>query len=307
MKLTRLLSALLLNLILIGSVWAATLPDAGQIKQEIKQVEANKDAPGQKEILEAYQGALNWLNERSESLTRSQQYRKSIDDFPKLTKSLRAQLESESTAPQPLQAGLTIAELEQLSIQTNSRLLELNRQLLQEQDRTREITNSLSQLPAQLAATRKTLNDLERRLPDQNQSSALAIAKLAQLQAEAAFNKAKVDELELEQLSASNRQEISRLQAEILKAQQTKTDTLLQLINAQLNQQRQQESRQTLEHTTQLAEQHGDLPLSVRKLLQENHNCRKCSAGRRRKWTKYPPSSAKLLAKSFRYAKRSPL
>lgn len=307
MKLTRLLSALLLNLILIGSVWAATLPDAGQIKQEIKQVEANKDAPGQKEILEAYQGALNWLNERSESLTRSQQYRKSIDDFPKLTKSLRAQLESESTAPQPLQAGLTIAELEQLSIQTNSRLLELNRQLLQEQDRTREITNSLSQLPAQLAATRKTLNDLERRLPDQNQSSALAIAKLAQLQAEAAFNKAKVDELELEQLSASNRQEISRLQAEILKAQQTKTDTLLQLINAQLNQQRQQKAARRWSTRLSWQSSTATCRCPSESCCRKARNCRKCSAGRRRKWTKYPPSSAKLLAKSFRYAKRSPL
>ncbi|GKX56713.1 hypothetical protein SOASR030_28250 [Leminorella grimontii] len=270
MKLTRLLSALLLNLTLLGPAWAAALPDAGQIKQELKQAEANKDIPNQKEVLEAYQGALNWLTERSESLARSQQYRKSIDDFPKITKSLRTQLESESAAPQPPQAGLSIAELEQLSIQTNSRLLELNRQLQQEQDRTREITNSLSQLPTQLVNARKTLSDLERRLPDQNQSSVLAIAKLAQLQAEIAFNKAKVDELELEQLSASNRQEISRLQAEVLKAQQAKTDALLQLVNAQLNQQRQQESRQTLEHTTQLAEQHGDLPSSVRKLLQEN-------------------------------------
>ncbi|WP_408949788.1 miniconductance mechanosensitive channel MscM [Limnobaculum xujianqingii] len=271
MKLTRLLLALLISLLYLAPLQAAPQLDAGQIKQEIKLVEADKDMPNQKEILDAYQSALNWVTERSDSLSRSQQYRKAIDEFPKLTKTLRTQLEADNGEAQPPSENLTLAELEQLSIQTNSQLLELSRQLQQEQDRAREISNSLTQLPLQQASTRKALGDLERRLPEQNnQTTPLNQAKSLQLQAELAFYKSKADELELEQLSASNRQEISRLQIEVVKKKQAKTDGLLQLINNQLNTRRQLETRQTLEQTTQLAEQHGDLPLSIRKLLQEN-------------------------------------
>lgn len=267
----RLILTLLMSLMLIFSAQAAVLPDDGQIKQEMKQAEANKAMPNQKEVLDAYQSALSWVAERTESISRSQQYRKAIDEFPKLTKSLRTQLENFNLEPDAPSANLSIAELEQLSIQTSSQLFELSRQLQQEQERSREINNSLTQLPLQLASTRKSLGDAEQRLPSQsNANTPLSQAKLTQLQAEISFYKAKIDELELEQLSASNRQEISRLQAEILKNSQSKTDKLLQLVNAQLNTKRQTETQQTLEHTTQLAEQHGDLPTSVRKLLQNN-------------------------------------
>ncbi|AKJ41010.1 miniconductance mechanosensitive channel MscM [Pragia fontium] len=270
MKRTRLLLALL-SLLFIIPLQAAILPDTGQIKQEIKLAEANKDVPSQKEIVEIYQSALSWLEDRTESVSRSQQYRKAIDEFPKLTKMLRTQLESSSNELPAPSDTLTIAELEQQSIQINSQLLELSRQLQQEQDRAREISNSLTQLPLQLASTRKALNELELRQPvTGTQTSSLNQAKNIQLQAELAFYKAKVDELELEQLSASNRQEISRLQIEILKNKQAKTDNLLQVTNSQLNFKRQAETKQTLEHTTQLAEQNGDLPTSIRKLLQEN-------------------------------------
>lgn len=271
MKLTRLLLAFFISLLFVIPLRAAPLPDMTQIKQEIKLTEANKDMPSQKEILETYQSALNWLTERADSISRSQQYRKTIDEFPNLTKALRTQLEDGNTElPAPSDA-LTLAELEQQSIQTNSQLLELSRQLQQEQERAREISNSLTQLPIQLASTRKALNEAERRQADQSgQSTPLSQAKNIQLLAEIAFYKAKVDELELEQLSASNRQEISRLQVEVLKNKQSKTDNLLQAVNNQLNNRRQAETRQTLEHTTQLAEQHGDLPSSVRNLLQEN-------------------------------------
>lgn len=267
----RLILTLLMGLTLIFSAQAALQPDDGQIKQEIKQAEANKEIPNQKDILDAYQSALSWVTERSESLSRSQLYRKTIDEFPKLTKSLRTQLENFDSEPQTPPANLAISDLEQLSIQTNSQLLELSRQLQQEQERSREINNSLTQLPLQLASIRKALSDAEHRLPEHsNINTPLSQAKTTQLQAEISFYKAKIDELELEQLSASNRQEISRLQAELLKNNQTKTDKLLQLINAQLNSKRQTETQQTLEHTTQLAEQNGDLPTSVRKLLQSN-------------------------------------
>ncbi|WP_274873816.1 hypothetical protein, partial [Serratia marcescens] len=65
-------------------------------KQELKQAESSKNAPNQAETTEALQSALNWLTERKESQTRSEQYQRVIDDFPKMTQELRRQLVLES-------------------------------------------------------------------------------------------------------------------------------------------------------------------------------------------------------------------
>lgn len=57
------------------------VPTENQLKQELKQAESSKNAPNQAETSEALQSALNWLTERKESQTRSEQYQKVIDDF----------------------------------------------------------------------------------------------------------------------------------------------------------------------------------------------------------------------------------
>ena len=72
--------------------YAATAPDAKQITQELEQAKAAK--PAQPETVESLQAALNALEERKGSLERAQQYQQVIDNFPKLSQTLRAQLTS---------------------------------------------------------------------------------------------------------------------------------------------------------------------------------------------------------------------
>ncbi|MEG2041476.1 MAG: miniconductance mechanosensitive channel MscM, partial [Hafnia sp.] len=124
-----------------------------QLAQELKQAENNKNAPNQAEIVETLQSALNWLNESKES----------ISDFPKLTRELRQQLSDESTPPLPASA-IPANEAEQQILQISSQLLEVSRQLQQELDRSREISDSLGQVPQKQATARKDLTEAERRL-----------------------------------------------------------------------------------------------------------------------------------------------
>ncbi len=70
--------------------YAATAPDAKQITQELEQAKAAK--PAQPETVESLQSALNALEERKGSLERAQQYQQVIDNFPKLSQTLRSQL-----------------------------------------------------------------------------------------------------------------------------------------------------------------------------------------------------------------------
>jgi small-conductance mechanosensitive channel len=268
----RLIISLLLSLLLIQPVLAAPLPNESQLRQDLKQAEGNKSAPSQAETVEALQSALNWLGERNESKNNSEQYQRVIDDFPKMTQELRNQLSVEENKILPNGDNLPASELEQLILQTSSQLLEQARLLQQEQDRSREISDSLSQLPQQQTEARRALTEVQRRLQLQgnNQTTPLALAQLALLQAEAAARKAKVDELELAQLSANNRQELARMRAEVYKKRHEKTDIQLQALRNNLNSQRQREAERALEKTEQLAEQNGDLPKSLNQQLQIN-------------------------------------
>ncbi len=119
----------------------------------------------------------------------------------------------------PVPSNLSTSDLEQQVLQVSSQLLELNRLSQQEQDRAREISESLGQLPQQQSEARRMLAEIGPRIQSQsNPSTPVAQAQLTLLQAEAVARKAKVNELELSQLSANNRQELSRLQVELYKS-----------------------------------------------------------------------------------------
>ncbi|MFI0488176.1 MAG: miniconductance mechanosensitive channel MscM [Yersinia sp. (in: enterobacteria)] len=264
---------LLLIILLSLPLQAATQPNEAQLRQELKQAEANKGMTNQAEIVQALQGALSWLADAKESDIRTQQYQKAIDNFPKLTRELRQQLVQENGKPLPVPDNMSTSELEQQVLQISSQLLELSRLSQQEQDRAREISDSLSQLPQQQSEARRILAEISTRVQAQsNPSTPAAQAQLALLQAEAIARKAKVSELELSQLSANNRQELSRLRAELYKKRQERVDAQLLTLRNNLNNQRQQAAEKALERTELLAEQGGDLPESITQQLQINRD-----------------------------------
>ncbi|MEB6337193.1 miniconductance mechanosensitive channel MscM [Serratia rhizosphaerae] len=266
------ITTLLLGCLLAQPALAAALPSESQLKQELKQAESNKNAPNQAETVEALQSALNRLAERAESLTRTEQYQKVIDDFPKMAQQLRRQLTVENAKILPNGDNLPTSELEQQILQTSSQLLEQARLMQQEQDRSREISDSLGQLPQQQTEARRTLTETQRRLQalPPNPTKPPALAQLYLLQTEAAARKAKVNELDLAQLSANNRQELARMRAEVFKKRHEKLDIQLQALRNNLNNQRQREAELALKKTEQLAEQSGELPKSISEQLQIN-------------------------------------
>lgn len=268
----RLIISLLFSLLFVQPVLGATVPNESQLQQELKQVESNKNAPNQAETIEALQSALNWLNERKESQSDAEQFQRVIDGFPKMIQELHKQLAEEENKTPSNSDNLPPSELEQLILQTSSQLLEQARLLQQEQERSRDISDSLNQLPHQQSEARRLLAEVQQRLQSQgkNQTTPLALAQLAQSQAELAARKARVDELELAQLSANNRQELARVRAEIHKKRHEKTDIQLQALRNSLNSQRQREAELALEKTEQLAEQNNDLPKSISQQLQIN-------------------------------------
>jgi len=255
----------------MGAAHAAVVPDSKQVSQDLEQAKAANNTPNQAEIVEALQSAQNALEERKGSLERAQQYQQAIDNYPKLSQTLRKQISAIGDESQKAPANLSTDALNQEILQVSSQLLDKSRLAQQEQERVRDITDSLGQLPQQLTDIRRQLNDVERRVGTQASSgSALIQAQHTSLLAEAARLKAQVDELELAQLSANNRQELARMRAELATKQSTLLDGYLQSLRNQLNTQRQREAEQALESTEQLAEASENLPPAITEQFKTN-------------------------------------
>lgn len=214
----RLIVTFLLGCLLSTASLAAPVPSEAQLRQQLQQAEANKGAADQTEIVEELQSALNAMQERKASRERAAQYQRVIDDFPKLVQELRRQITAEDEKPSSIAENQSVNDLEQQILQTSSQLLEQARQLQQEQERLREISDSLGQLPQQQTEASRSLSEIESRIQSLGSpTTPLGQAQLAALQAESTLRKSRVDELELAQLSASSRQELSRLRAELYK------------------------------------------------------------------------------------------
>lgn len=260
----RLILIFLMAMSLSLGAHAASVPDAKQLAQELQQAKEAKDQPGQAETVTALEGALKSLEEREASLERASQYQRVIDNFQQLSQTLRQQLSNLSDTPRQYTGAQTADALNQEILQISSQLLDKGRQAQQEQERNREITDSLSQLPQQQTDARRQLNELERRIAAQQAASTpLALAQLQASQAEAARLKSQVDEFELAQLSASNRQELARLRAELAQKQAGQLDAYLQSLRNQLNNLRQREAEMALESTEMMAENSANLPPDI--------------------------------------------
>ena len=260
----RSLLILVLSLCLSTAALAATVPETSQLKQALDEAKAAKSSPAQADQVQSLEAAINYLSERDASLDRAKQYQQVIDDFPRLARELRQQITSLDDSSKIVRGTMSSAQLDQEILQVSSQLLEEGRQAQQEQDRAREISDSLSQLPQQQTDARRAMTESDRRL----QSSAGAASPQAQAQqwarqAENALNKARVDELELAQLSANNRQELARMRADLHQRKAAQLDNYLQSLRNQLNEQRQREAELALARTEQLAENSGDLPPAI--------------------------------------------
>ena len=257
----RLIITFLMAWCLSLGAYAATAPDSKQIAQELEQAKSAK--PAQPETVETLQGALNALEERKGSLERATQYQHVIDNFPKLSQTLRSQLNNLREEPSEVPEGMSADALSQEILQVSSQLLEKSRLAQQEQERAREIADSLNQLPQQQTDARRQLNEVERRVGTQTANTPQAQAQNLALQADSARLKALVDELELAQLSANNRQELSRMRSELAQKQGEQLDAYLQALRNQLNSQRQREAERALESTELLAENSANLPAGI--------------------------------------------
>lgn len=265
----RLLLILTLFAVLPGL--AATLPDETKLMQELRLAENNKNQPEQAKITEALQAALSWLNESKASVEQTKRYQKTIDDFPRLSRELNQQISNADATDASKKAPESAEQTDQEIVQVSAQLIDQTRRLQQEQDKVREISNSLSELPRQLADARQALADASQRLQNtQPLGTPFGQAQLYALQTEVAARKAKVDELELAQLSAKNRLELAQLRATLYQKQNRALETYLRTLRNNISNQRQQQAEKALASSEQMVTENENLPARIKAQLDVN-------------------------------------
>ncbi|WP_044105078.1 miniconductance mechanosensitive channel MscM [secondary endosymbiont of Heteropsylla cubana] len=254
-------------------LFASTLPNEEQIKQELQYIQENKNIQSQEAIIKILQSVLKIIDKGKESIVKISEYHKAIDDFPALTQQLRDEKDIELEKPILFGNKLNSNELNQQLLRTNSQLMDVSAQLKKQKDLVRSISNSLSLLPQKQTDARRSLNHVEKHLQllgTSMPSSLLEQVQSTALQAEEVACRLKVEELDLAQLSANNRQELSRLRAEVLKIKHNRVDKEQQLLRHRLNVLHKQEAEQAIEQTEIFVEQIGKLPKSIAIQLHSN-------------------------------------
>lgn len=229
----------------------------------------------QKVIIEFLQSALHFITEKKISDNKIKEYQNIIDHFSHIASQLRAEHANINCHRLPINtySKLSVHDLRQKIFQINNQLNNLSKQLNQEIQQIRSIQESLRLLPQQHIVIKNILNNSGQSAFFENISIPIESAKFIAFQAKQSANQLKIVELELEQLSASNRTELSKLRIALLKKKIDCTNDELQILRNQLHDLYYQEiTQEIIFHKDTILKKNNILPKSIQKQLQTNHN-----------------------------------
>lgn len=249
--------------------------DKIQIKKELKQIDIDKNLK-HKEIIQILQATLNWSLEKKESKKKIFLYQESINNFHKIIKKLKQKILIENGKTFNIPNKIDITQIEQNIIQLNSKLIKENKKIQKEQEKNREIINSLMNLPKQLLETKKLFYESNSKIKLLNiPLSIFSKAEYNLIKTEMEARKLKLNELEMAQLSARNRKEITQLKLKLFKKRYKNIDSHLQELKNYLNFQKQKNNLLAIKHIELLASKNKKLPKFLMEELVLNRNLSK--------------------------------
>lgn len=193
----------------------AEIMEREKVLEYMKAIEAEKGFKDKTVILDLLQNALNYDLTRTHHEAELKKYQEEIKQYPYQAKKLKQEIDT--IIRRSIDVTLSSTEYEYLILQTESELLELSRQQQKEQDKLKDIIDSLGKTPKELLELKNELSESERRLSSITDENDLNIAKTIQLNFIISSIKALINTYEYKQISAISRQDISRLRLDLIK------------------------------------------------------------------------------------------
>ncbi|TNI89694.1 miniconductance mechanosensitive channel MscM [Aeromonas allosaccharophila] len=261
--LQRLLTLLLLSIIL--------LPPAARADDAIDQIEAllqsvpKSDTPENQKLRESYQQALQFAREAERYREQSKAYQQILIDYPKESARLKESLHNYQPADRPPLTSLKEEALRQAIGLSSNRQLNLRKE-------RQGVMDSLNQLESTGQEYHLRVDDLRKQLQlTRSQLERLSFSSESDRQQEAQLLLTRMKEqslsdriqmLELEQLSAQQRNDLGKLKLQELNLAIADEDEWQASLLTQQNQLRREKTEQALEESERLRKQlTTDMPL----------------------------------------------
>ncbi|WP_158675182.1 miniconductance mechanosensitive channel MscM [Candidatus Pantoea edessiphila] len=224
-----------------NSVSAINIIDIYQLKNKIEE-----KTKIEKNDLQKQPDNNLFLYHKNQHTKKIKKYKKFIKLFPILEAEFKKQIYDLKTNQKMYLKNTNNKDLNQELIKVNLQLIEEERQAQKQNDKIREISNSLSILPQLITEARYSISKNNNLEEDENISEKIenkiiysGEEKSIRRKQENIINELYVNELELAQLSANNRQKIARLNAELHQLKITYLNNYLQQLRIKIKNQNQ--------------------------------------------------------------------
>ncbi|WP_429099691.1 miniconductance mechanosensitive channel MscM [Aeromonas veronii] len=261
--LQRLLTLLLLSLLLLPPIVRAD--DAIAQAESLLQSVPKSDTPENQKLRESYQQALQFAREAERYREQSKAYQQILIDYPKESARLKESLHNYQPAARPPLASLKEEALRQAIGLSSNRQLNLRKE-------RQGVMDSLNQLESTGQEYHLRVDDLRKQLQlTRSQLERLSFSSESDRQQEAQLLLTRMKEqslsdriqmLELEQLSAQQRNDLGKLKLQELNLAIADEDEWQASLLTQQNQLRREKTEQALEESERLRKQlTTDMPL----------------------------------------------
>ncbi|WP_429074068.1 miniconductance mechanosensitive channel MscM [Aeromonas veronii] len=261
--LQRLLTLLLLSLLLLPP--AVRADDAIAQAESLLQSVPKSDTPENQKLRESYQQALQFAREAERYREQSKAYQQILIDYPKESARLKESLHNYQPAARPPLASLKEEALRQAIGLSSNRQLNLRKERQGVMDSLNQLESTgqeyhlrVDDLRKQLQLTRSQLE----RLSFSSESDRQQEAQLLQTRMKEQSLSDRIQMLELEQLSAQQRNDLGKLKLQELNLAIADEDEWQASLLTQQNQLRREKTEQALEESERLRKQlTTDMPL----------------------------------------------
>jgi len=216
------------------TVIAQTSYGESQLKATIAQLETRESTPIIKAQLKHFKTALIDLQADDSARLSASQYQKTMDDYPVVSQRLKAKITKYKSKRFPNPNKYPLSKLDQEIAKLRSQQTELKNN---QEDHSDELTNigvrisrfqnDIEKLRKRLSVTQKDSDKLASNNNLDNEQEALRVS----LQIKESSLSTRIQMLELEQLSASNRSELAQLNNRLIKLQLEDLTTYLTKLN----------------------------------------------------------------------------
>lgn len=232
---------------------------------------ALKSEQDNKETKDIYNEALALAKQRQQLSTEIKKYKKALKEYPEQRKQLQNRSPLQGINHKLLNSA-SLNDIDQAETQLKARLVSLQGQQRDIRDDLEKLNERIVELPGALADARKAYEAAQNQVPDDNQAPEMQEAVKSRHDARVGMLELKLQALELEQLSAPNRQELLRYRLENVDSDIDQVKAFLQKLSKHKDHIQNEQTARSLAESNQIVADNASDDPEVKQAVEKNRS-----------------------------------